>query len=246
MIVTNIRKNAREALKGKWSIASIIMFITMLIGIIVNVVVYKFQEQEVLINIIAGIYVFISIPLNVGVIYSFLKLKRNEEVKLFDFLKLTGENFAKSWAIAWMVILKMILPIICVIVAITLYAIMMFTSFKAGFGLILLGVFVVLIAIFYAVVRGLLYILAYYVAYDHPEMSIGEAVNESARLMNGHRGDYFVLVLSFLGWGILAVLSLGIGYIWLTPYIQTALICFYDEIVEKDKGNAKSKKTVKE
>ena len=246
MIATNIRKNAREALKGKWSIASIIMFITMLIGIIVNVVVYKFQEQEVLVNIITGIYVFISIPLNVGVIYTFLKLKRNEEVKLFDFLKLTGENFAKSWAIAWMVILKMILPIICVIVAITLYAIMMFTSFKAGFGLLLLGVFVVLIAIFYAVVRGLLYILAYYVAYDHPDMRISEAVSESARLMNGHRGDYFVLILSFLGWGILAVLSLGIGFIWLTPYIQTALICFYDEIVEKDKENSEAKKTVKE
>ena len=51
--------------------------------------------------------------------------------------------------------------------------------------------------------------------------------------MNGHRKEYFILQLSFIFLEILASLTLGIGYIWLSPYIQTSTICFYDKI----KGN---------
>lgn len=52
--------------------------------------------------------------------------------------------------------------------------------------------------------------------------------------MKGNRGNYFLLQLSFIGWGILAVLSLCIGLLWLTPYIAIAEICFYDRIAKPE------------
>ena len=51
--------------------------------------------------------------------------------------------------------------------------------------------------------------------------------------MSGHRGDLFLLELSFIGWAILAVFTLGIGCLWLLPYMQVAKVCFYEEIIGK-------------
>ena len=50
---------------------------------------------------------------------------------------------------------------------------------------------------------------------------------ESEKLMAGKRGKLFCLQLSFIGWAILAIFTLGIGYLWLAPYIQFATIAFY-------------------
>ncbi|TKI12287.1 DUF975 family protein, partial [Bacillus wiedmannii] len=53
---------------------------------------------------------------------------------------------------------------------------------------------------------------------------------ESRRMMNGHKMDYFLLCLSFLGWFILSILTLGIGFLWLVPYFYTTSAAFYEEI----------------
>ena len=58
-------------------------------------------------------------------------------------------------------------------------------------------------------------------------MGIREAVNESKRLMAGHKWRFFCLLLSFIGWAILSALSFGIGYLWLVPYMQSAFAAFY-------------------
>ena len=55
------------------------------------------------------------------------------------------------------------------------------------------------------------YSLAFYVLCDNPEMSVTECVNESKRLMDGHKGRLFCLHLSFIGWRLLSALTLGIG-----------------------------------
>ncbi len=56
-----------------------------------------------------------------------------------------------------------------------------------------------------------------------------QIVEESERIMKGQRGKYFGLHLSFIGWGLLAILTLGIGTLFLTPYVQFATIVFYED-----------------
>lgn len=235
MIATNIRKKAREALAGKWSKGVIITFLVMLINIGLSLLSFKLKNNVIIVNILSAIMVLISVPLGLGTTYAFIKLKRNEDVKVLDFIKLAFTNFAKSWSLMVVTIVKMILPIICIIVGIILFVIMACSSYKISFGLLVVGVIVYLAAIVYAVVIGLRYILSYYISYDNPSINAFEAVNESARLMKGHKGDYFVLILSFLGWAIISVLTFGVGLLWLIPYMQTTVVCFYDEILEKNK-----------
>ena len=54
--------------------------------------------------------------------------------------------------------------------------------------------------------------------------------------MKGHKGQLFVLELSFFGWIFLSVLSMGIGFIWLYPYMMFATMHFYDEISNVEKA----------
>lgn len=78
--------------------------------------------------------------------------------------------------------------------------------------------------------REQLKLMANYILADHPEMTAREALNESKRITTGHKGELFVLYLSFLGWQILAPFTLGILYIWLLPYMQAAFANFYRSI----------------
>lgn len=75
--------------------------------------------------------------------------------------------------------------------------------------------------------------MTYYVLNDHPEYSLNQAITESRHMMAGHKMEYFILCLSFIGWFILSVITLGIGFLWLTPYFYTTKAAFYEEIAEE-------------
>lgn len=57
-----------------------------------------------------------------------------------------------------------------------------------------------------------------------------DALKRSWAMMNGRRWDLFCLQLSFIGWSILAGFTLGIGGLFLTPYVQTSVASFYREM----------------
>lgn len=63
-----------------------------------------------------------------------------------------------------------------------------------------------------------------------------DCLKESERLMYGHRMDLFSLGLSFFGWYILAALSFGLLFIWLTPYIEMSEVIFYENLLAKKAG----------
>ena len=56
-----------------------------------------------------------------------------------------------------------------------------------------------------------------------------ESVADSKALMQGQKWRYFVLGLSFIGWVLLCVLTLFIGFLWLDPYMQATFSAFYLE-----------------
>ena len=62
-----------------------------------------------------------------------------------------------------------------------------------------------------------------------------EILQKSEEMMNGHKMDFFVLGLSFIGWHILAVFTLFILEIWIIPYQETAKYKFLDDIKKSNK-----------
>ena len=66
---------------------------------------------------------------------------------------------------------------------------------------------------------------------SYPELTASEAIEQSKQMMYGHRWRLFCLQFSFIGWDILsALLTFGIGSLWITPYKQAATAAFYREI----------------
>jgi len=74
------------------------------------------------------------------------------------------------------------------------------------------------------------YAMTAYVLADDPELTAREAIEKSKQMMQGNRWRLFCLQFSFIGWDFLAMLTLGIGYLWLTPYQQAATAAFYRDI----------------
>lgn len=62
-----------------------------------------------------------------------------------------------------------------------------------------------------------------------------ETLKQSAKLMDGHKWEFFVFMLSFIGWYILGIITLGIAYIWVIPYITVAEIDYYEELKKLQK-----------
>lgn len=105
--------------------------------------------------------------------------------------------------------------------------------FRNVWGLFLMFLFIVLwtlLLIIPGIVKGFAYFMTPYILKDYPELSANQAINLSCRMMKGHKFDLFWLNLSFVGWFLLATFTLGIGYVWLIPYVQTANAAFYQDV----------------
>lgn len=79
-------------------------------------------------------------------------------------------------------------------------------------------------------IKGLSYAMTPYVMRDNPDLRVRECIRRSQQMMDGHKAQLFWLCLSFIGWILLACLTLGIGFLWLTPYMETSMAKFYDEL----------------
>ena len=249
MSATDIRKDARVHLTGKWGKGAFITLCYFLLEFAIGFISGLLEENSTISFIISIIQLIISIPISFGLIISFMKLKRGEDVSGFDFLSLGFSRFKRSWSIAGNMILKLIVPIILIVVSMIIMYIGLAasiysstasaiygTSSSATSGLsilVIIGFIAYFASIIYAYIKQLSFVLSYNIAYDEPDLSGKEVVEKSKSLMNGNKGNYFVLVLSFIGWAILACLTLGIGMFWLLPYIQVATICFYDNLIGK-------------
>lgn len=80
------------------------------------------------------------------------------------------------------------------------------------------------------IVKSYAYSMAYYISLDHPEWGWKECIEESMRITNGHKGELFVLDLSFIGWYIVGLFCLGIGTFWVAPYHETARANYYEAL----------------
>ncbi|MGM9589394.1 MAG: DUF975 family protein [Faecousia sp.] len=86
------------------------------------------------------------------------------------------------------------------------------------------------------IVAGYSYAMTGYILAEHPEMTPDEVIDHSKQMMSGNRFRLFCLQLSFIGWTILAACTLGIGNLWLNPYKKASIAAFYREISGTEYG----------
>jgi len=72
---------------------------------------------------------------------------------------------------------------------------------------------------------------------DVQSMGATSYITESRLLMDGHKGRLFYIDLSFIGWHILCLMTFGLGYIFLEPYMNATKAAFYNDLA-KDRYTA--------
>lgn len=86
-----------------------------------------------------------------------------------------------------------------------------------------------LLLIIPGIMKAFSYALTPYIIMDEPELTARQAITRSCEIMQGRRWKLFCLSLSFIGWGILSLLTFGIGFLWLAPYMNASVAAFYED-----------------
>ena len=89
-------------------------------------------------------------------------------------------------------------------------------------SLLLSSIAMVASTIFY-----LVFSQCYFLLLDFPDYTVKQLLRSSMRIMKGHKGRLFYLQVSFIPLVLLALLTCGIGMLWLTPYVQMTYTCFF-------------------
>ena len=82
-------------------------------------------------------------------------------------------------------------------------------------------------------IKSFSYSMAFFIQNDNPDYTPSQCIDESRRIMDGHKMDAFLLMLSYFGWLILSAFTFGILLIWVIPKMELALYSFYLDITGK-------------
>lgn len=212
MSISEIKRKARNALKGKWGFAVQLTLLVYLINTVFPYLVQVFisggfsnwwyQEETPIAADILNLFLTLAfIPLSISTYWFFLNVTRFENVSIIKVFSIYKDEK---------------------------------TSFKLIGASILIGLFVFLwslLLIIPGIIKSISYSQTFFLLKDHPEYSVLEAIAESKKRMKGNKWKYFVMYLSFIGWGILCLFTLGIGLLWLAPYVSTTMATFYNELI---------------
>ncbi|HDX9577475.1 TPA: DUF975 family protein [Bacillus pseudomycoides] len=205
-MISQLKREALDALRGRWGFA---VGATLLIGILIGVVELAttgilsifWGWKEARESITVDIVTALIIgPLTVGVYYLVLNAIRGTEVCIDHIFR---------WFSDGNKFIKSFLTYLLMYVYVVLWT---------------------LLLIIPGIIKSFSYSMTYFILNDHPEYTANQAITESRRMMDGHKMDYFLLCLSFLGWFILSIFTLGIALLWLTPYFYMTSAAFYEEV----------------
>ncbi len=261
MKISELKKEAKVKLSGKLGKAIGINVIFMILSFVLGLI-SGFIPDETVSSILSLLISILLVPFSFGLTAAMMKLSRNEEVSLFDFVTIGLKNIGKVYKVYLRMFLKLLLPIILYIVAVVLMVAGIILTFSeavstASSVMLLAGIILLIVACIMYVMKSLLYMLPLYLLVDNPEASTKDLLNKSAELMKGNRWKAILVELSFIGWyllifgvgivagvinAILGVILLYGGIFVLIPYVTFTLINFYEDLAGI--GNVQVENTV--
>ena len=176
---------------------------------------------------------------------------------------LSGENASLASALVSLLISLLVVPVMEVGIEKAMlglvrgdtddYLARVFSAFKEygrnlGVGLLkTVYIFLwTLLLIIPGIVKSYAYALSYFISKDHPELDADECIDLSKEMMKGHKMDLFLLDLSYIGWYLLGILTLGILWLWIIPRQYAAHAEFYEFLKSQREPQTDDKATYEE
>lgn len=106
-------------------------------------------------------------------------------------------------------------------------------TFFAGFLVTIFTFLWSLLLVVPGIVKSMAYSQTFYIMNEHPECTGKEAIDASRRMMDGHKWEFFVLNLSFIGWFLLCGITFGLAMFYVMPYYQATTAEYYRYLKEE-------------
>lgn len=225
---SGITARARAALSGRWAVSVGATVIWLALTVAVQVV-GGFVDMALP---FAGTLLLLAVapPLAIGMNRFFFRILRSGDADVGEVLR----GFHQWWpAVGSMLLVQLFVLLWMLLLAVPVALV----AAALGIGqpgpapvvvavVVLLGVGVVaaLIAI------TLRYAMAPFAVAEDSACGPLESVRRSVRLTRGCRGKLFLFYLRFIGWWLLALLTCGVGFLWLIPYVICATAVFYEDL----------------
>lgn len=104
------------------------------------------------------------------------------------------------------------------------------TALVAYLLMVLFIILWMILLIIPGIIAAISYSMTFFILADDNSIEAMDALRKSQAMMKGYKMKLFMLWLSFIGWALLCLLTLGIGFLWLMPYAQVSMSNFYDDI----------------
>lgn len=224
---SDFRTMAREALRGKWGTAILVTIVASILGVATTasiVVEFKFEsETGIIVELLEG--------------YSFTVLQAGPVVTILAIISLI-------WGILTLVIggamtlgyyqfhQNIARKQEAEINTLFVHKDKLWHGFRINFWQILYAMLWMSCFIIPGIMAAYSYSMAHYIANDHPEMTAREAITASKEMMQGQRWRLFCLDISFIGWELLSIFTLGLGSYAVAPYAETARAFFYQDLCD--------------
>lgn len=211
-----LRARARGNLRGNWGLSVAVTFVAALFGaLLTSVSSFDFQmDQEILNKLPEQLIPVLQLWFSVAATLGFASFIVGGVVQLGYCRFLLNQHDGQPIAFS------------------DLFS--QFDRFGTGFAQAFLrGLYTFLWTLLF-IIPGIVKIYSYamtpFLLAEYPDMTASQAITLSRKMMDGHKGDLFILGLSFFGWALLNLLTLGIGSLWLNPYINASYAAFYRQL----------------
>jgi uncharacterized membrane protein len=211
-----LRKQARESLSGRWWLA----VSTLIIFFIITAGIGLISRLGTIVSLL------ISGAMSVGLCYFTLAIARSDNPRLALIFYGFKKILPSLGAYILMAIFIILWALIGIIPGIIGFAVIASTHY------IILGKLLIALAVIClipAAIAAISYSQTYFIIADN-EIGPFKAICKSIGIIKGSKWKFFWLNISFIWWIILSAITLGIGFLWIAPYMAVTMAKFYDDI----------------
>lgn len=224
---TELKSHAREILMGKYgvyilafvSIQMIIFAVTMIVSLMIP---EGNLWGEVLSFILTLVIDLIAAVFSLGLIRFTLNICRNQPYKVGD-IYYGFTSYPDKAIIAQFLLFLM--DLVCLLPAMLFF--ILYYIAQTSYFLLVTASLLLVIGGTVAVILHLSFDFVFYTMVDYPDATVMELFRYCLNVMRGHRVKLFYLYASFLPLYVLAILSMGIGLLFVIPYQNVAVAQFY-------------------
>ena len=220
-----IKKDAISRNKNILMLATLLILAGSFIFSFITEIYYTISSLETLATVIEILVTIVISFVGFGLIGAAIEISRGNEITLYNVFAKPFKNI-KNIILYYLLIILVIVGYIILLLIPILNIMVIMASFIA---------IPILLVYFYPVLDILIYLI---MDEEQEKLPFLETLKKANQIVKGHRVEYYGMIFSFIGWFILGLLTLGILYIWIVPYVIISMANMYRTWINEAKFEA--------